>query len=433
MKTIFEKFLKLAKNTYDIEWIAEDRLSLLLVGLLYPVWGLLSLFIGMDFPGRDRGIGGRFIVGGIALSCLLASYVFLPLARRLGFVSTLCLSLAVAHYFYLVHVNQGHITYVIGSFILVSSIGSLINHGRHMLMLGAVSLMAAWWAGAGVGSLTFQSYFFFGISSTLLVTYVASRRRIYSIKKEKQAQVMIAAQQAKIAASSRLSALGEMAGGIAHEINTPLATIVMGAELAGVLLESNPVKVKEILKNISVTVEKIAQIIRGLRSFSRDAENDPFVNTSMEQVLNDVLSLCQAKIRYQNIKIEVTKNLPEILIDCRPMQLAQILMNLINNSIFELKSQIGACIHIQILDLGENVRIIVADNGPGVPPELRAKIFQPFFTTKEVGSGTGLGLSISKGLVEAHNGKLELESSEFGARFAITMPKRQETSSKKAA
>lgn len=229
--------------------------------------------------------------------------------------------------------------------------------------------------------------------------------------------------------ASRLASLGEMAGGIAHEINNPLAVIkgkcfqILQLQKRG---EFSYDGVEKLVRDIETISTRIASVVRGLKSFSREASDDPFVTQSIRAIIEDSLSFCEQKMKNENVTLHrLFAEKADIQVACRSAQIAQVIVNLLSNSMDALKTNKDAAIWIDIHDSGDSLRISVEDNGPGIPKEFAAKIMQPFFTTKPVGTGTGLGLSISKGIAQAHHGDLELESSERPTRFVLRLPKSQ--------
>jgi C4-dicarboxylate-specific signal transduction histidine kinase len=237
----------------------------------------------------------------------------------------------------------------------------------------------------------------------------------------------LTATQAMLVESGKLSALGEMAGGIAHEINNPLAVIYAKSSQLLDLLEDDPIDVPEIRKfiqSIYATTERITKIIRGLRSFSRNAANDPYDDVTVKTLVEDTIALCAEKFRMQKIDLRFTVGGdPNQLLQCRSTEISQVLLNFLNNAHDAIFSENERWIEIQTHDRGPSLEIWVTDSGKGIPEETAQKIFQPFFTTKEIGKGTGLGLSISKGIIEMHGGTLHIDRKCENTRFVILLPR----------
>lgn len=226
--------------------------------------------------------------------------------------------------------------------------------------------------------------------------------------------------------SAKLSSLGEMASGIAHEINNPL-TIISG--LAITLKRSNAEnendkKLNASLDRIIKMVDRIAKIIRGLRSFSRDSYNDPVIPTSVQKILLSTLDLCQERMINKHIGLKVTP-FEDVSVMAREIQISQVVMNLLSNSMDALENAQTKWIKIDVTDLGKFIAVRVTDSGAKIDDKISSKIMQPFFTTKSVGKGTGLGLSISKGIITAHEGHFYLDNDYPNTSFVIELPKAQ--------
>lgn len=229
---------------------------------------------------------------------------------------------------------------------------------------------------------------------------------------------------AKMIESAKLSSLGEMAGGIAHEINTPLAIIAAKTTLLidnysnGVASDSETITQ---LNKIRTTTNRIAKTVKGLRLFSRNTENDPKDSISVSSVLESTLDLCQERITQAGINLIKDFDC-ELVVLGRAAEVSQILMNLISNSIDAISTLSDKWIKFSYSRSKDMGSISITDSGTGIPKPIAEKIMNPFFTTKEVGKGTGLGLSISKGIVESYGGKLFYDSTTANTRFVIELP-----------
>jgi signal transduction histidine kinase len=232
-------------------------------------------------------------------------------------------------------------------------------------------------------------------------------------------------QRAQLVQSSKMSALGEMAGGIAHEINNPLSVIKGRAEQLARMLSRPEIdrdKAMEITRGIEKTTQRIAAIVKGLRTFSRSGELDPLAKTTLAEVVAASLELCQEKFKNGGVELRIAQ-VPSMSLYCRETQISQVILNLLGNAFDAVKGTEKPWVEIAYRELGESVEILVTDSGHGIPPEIETKIMQPFFTTKPVGQGTGLGLSISKGIIESHHGKLFLNRKCKNTQFVISLVK----------
>lgn len=221
--------------------------------------------------------------------------------------------------------------------------------------------------------------------------------------------------------SSKMASLGEMASGMAHEINNPLAIIQGKVKVISMMLEdlhiTNPNLFTEIHK-IKLTTDRIDKIVKGLRNFSRASNNDPFEPISLQKLLDETLDLCSEKFKAHGIDLKI-KSVPDVTILCRPSQISQVFINLLNNSSDAIENLDKKWIEISFQTLNNKVSIIFTDSGQGIPADIATKIMEPFFTTKEVRKGTGLGLSIAKSIVDTHHGSLWLDQSCNNTRFVI--------------
>lgn len=233
--------------------------------------------------------------------------------------------------------------------------------------------------------------------------------------------------QKTVAQSHKMAALGHMAAGIAHEVNNPLAIIQGKAEMLSYLASKGPVeqaKIEETSKVIQATVGRIVKIIRGLRVFSRSGEQDPRVLAKVSEIVDDTLEFCREKFRHKNIEVRVPKFSEDLALMCRPQQIEQVLLNLLNNSYDHILDLSERWVKVEVVDLGDQIEFSVTDSGQGLEGSAKDRIFEPFFTTKEIGKGVGLGLSISQGLIEEHGGIIRVDPYSRNTRFVFQIPKR---------
>lgn len=248
----------------------------------------------------------------------------------------------------------------------------------------------------------------------------------YEITDLKEAQRIILDQQEKLVAASRLSAIGEMAAAITHEINNPLGVILGRVEMLKSMLLDEKLDRDELLRiadTIEVTGQRIAKIIRSMKTMAHHQEEEAAQRVTVSSMLEDALALCQ--LRFEKHRIEFIKPaVPENLkVNCRSHQIVQVLVNLLNNSFDAISEKAEKWVQIEIQDKSEKVQISLTDSGNGIPPEVQQKMFNPFFSTKSVQYGTGLGLSISLSILQKNGGSLEYDRSCPNTRFVLTLPK----------
>lgn len=242
---------------------------------------------------------------------------------------------------------------------------------------------------------------------------------------------IIADQQRMLFEADKLSALGEMAAGIVHEIRNPLTSILLQAEFIrkrGEAVLRNPELVLKAFDRIGNDASRINRIIHGIRLISRDApdgsESSLLEECSIWPLVLDAVELCRERATRQGIRFTTDFAGEEPVVPGNPTQILQVLINLISNACDAVEALPERWVHVSCSAAREHAEIWVTDSGSGVPDSVREKIMQPFFTTKPLGKGTGLGLSISKKIVEAHRGALRLDEQSEHTRFVIRLPLR---------
>jgi len=225
---------------------------------------------------------------------------------------------------------------------------------------------------------------------------------------------------------SRLSTLGEMAAGIAHEINQPLTAISTYAQAGKRFLAQNHVDVADLSETFSLMdkqAQRAAEVIRSLRRLVRQ-KTTRREHLDCNQLIRDIVKLAETDIKSHNVEItlHLAPNLPEVAADS--VQLQQVILNLIRNALEAIRDsdKKGSIIIKTDIPSPEWIKMTVQDNGPGVAEEMLANVFSPFKTSKE--AGMGLGLSISRSIANAHGGELTFENSPGGggACFYFTLP-----------
>ncbi|MDH4149495.1 MAG: ATP-binding protein [Betaproteobacteria bacterium] len=306
----------------------------------------------------------------------------------------------------------------------------------------------------------------------ILIGYLLSRlavsyRLLESRVEERTRELSDALRQLKESESQliqteKMSSLGQMVAGVAHEINTPLAYVknslsaVAGQlpEVKKLIVETNKLlrlmednspdperlrvkytAVRDLIHYFAgeqalaemgklaqdglYGIEQISEIVVNLKNFSR-LDRSKVSSFNLNEGLESALILAKHELKHLTVK----KNLGEIpAITCSPSQLNQVFLNLINNAAQAIETGSGEITLSTRIEDPEHVAVEIADNGKGIPPEIISKIFDPFFTTKGVGKGTGLGLSISYKIIEQHGGRISVDSTPGqGTRFTIVLP-----------
>ena len=225
--------------------------------------------------------------------------------------------------------------------------------------------------------------------------------------------------QGQLIQAEKMSALGQLAGGLAHEINNPLSGIL---GLTQLVLEKTPADTQSCqdLKDIEKAVFRCKKIITSLLSFARQ-EKTRMEQVSVNEVIEETLTLCARQMELKRVRIEraFAQELPPVNADFQ--QLMQVFLNLLTNARDAMPE--GGVIKVSTRRAGSSVEVSVEDSGAGIPEDILGRIFDPFFTTKPAGQGTGLGLSVCLGIINKHNGAISAHSAPLkGSVFTVRLP-----------
>src|SRR2546430_568849 len=226
--------------------------------------------------------------------------------------------------------------------------------------------------------------------------------------------------QRELIAREKLATVGEIASGVAHEVNNPLAAIRMEAELLG--RASKDPETSTTAATITREVDRAARIVRSLLRLARRADTAP-TRVQMNDLVHDVAEIRKRVLRTESVEFRtgLDNSVPPVL--GLGQELQQVVINLVTNAEHVVRGRSPAIIRLTTQSREGWVRLTVEDSGPGVPREIRARIFDPFFTTKGPDEGTGLGLAICQRVVTEVGGKIWLEDSELGgAKFVVEVP-----------
>ena len=230
--------------------------------------------------------------------------------------------------------------------------------------------------------------------------------------------------QAKLIQVNKLTALGEIATGIAHEINQPLQVITIHADLCQEnLTDQNYHLVEKSFREIVNQVDRIEKIVKQVGSFARDSEFDSYKKEKPIEILNDVMTIIVNQ--YQQERVELRQVIPPSLpsLYCNRIQIEQVLVNLLINAKDSVETSQKKIVFIKAHEQSGSLYIQISDTGTGIDETKMNDIFSPFYTTKALGKGTGLGLSISDSIVHQHKGEIKVSSKVgLGSVFTVRLP-----------
>jgi signal transduction histidine kinase len=270
--------------------------------------------------------------------------------------------------------------------------------------------------------------------------------------------VRLSMAQEQLMQSEKLASIGQLAAGVAHEINNPIGYVFSNFETLGTyiarmlsmleayqqaeasiadsavrekmrslreemdmefLVEDIPLMMAESREGIT----RVRKIVQDLKDFSRVDANQEWQWADLHAGIDSTLNIVSNEVKYKADVVKQYGDIPEI--ECQPSHINQVIMNIVVNGAHAISGERGV-ITIRTGREGEQVWIEIADTGMGIPKDIQSRIFDPFFTTKQIGSGTGLGLSLSYGIIQKHNGQIEVHSEPGqGTTFRITLPIRQ--------
>lgn len=227
--------------------------------------------------------------------------------------------------------------------------------------------------------------------------------------------------QQELVQANRLAILGQVAAGVAHEINQPVATIRAYADNARVFLERGQNgSAEENLGEIAALTERIGTITEELKAFGRKGRTPPEA-VNLRSAIEGAVVLLRSRFAGRLEALSIALPSPDLTVTGNRVRLEQVLINLFQNALEALDGRMDARVEVSVQEISDEVAVRVSDNGPGIAPSIRHSLFTPFNTSKE--NGLGLGLVISKDIVADYGGRIEVESDENGATFIIYLRK----------
>jgi PAS domain S-box-containing protein len=237
-------------------------------------------------------------------------------------------------------------------------------------------------------------------------------------------ELLLKVQEKHLINASKYTSLGEMVSFIAHEIKSPLATVTYVMDKILKESKNNDVeKISDLSLKVKTILDKVFKLIAGLRHLSYDDSKLAFQKEKPIQIVYDAVIILGPFVQNAGVEFIIENNIPDgTAISCHPIQLSQVLINLINNAFHAIKDQSNSWIKLVLLNEGQNILFKVINSGPRINAEIEKNLFTPFFTSKGESSGTGLGLTISRRIAEKHNGNLIYKPENESTCFVLVIP-----------
>ncbi|OGS21896.1 MAG: hypothetical protein A3J83_04725 [Elusimicrobia bacterium RIFOXYA2_FULL_40_6] len=406
----------------ELNWVEQNRkkyffsfiASILVIYL--SIFGIVNIFTENHFI----GIFALSVDSVIILMCL-----YFMITKNLALTNYVFVSLVAILFLYLLFSggvnNTGCLwcyVYPLMTLFLLGYTGGLVLVSIFLFIVFMVFIVN-WPINVTIYSFDFKFRFIGSFFAVSVISFFFEYLRDITQKKLIQESLLKEELKTQLLQSEKIAAVGQLAGGVAHEINNPLGVILGFSQiLTKNLKENEPLYMP--LKSIEREAVRCKKLIGDLLTFSRTGKTIT-ESADINIVINGALSLVETKAKTSNI--EVIRNyeaeLPQITVNTNQIQ--QVIINLCNNAMDAMPE--GGKITITTKKLEQEIEIEVSDTGTGMSEETKKHLFEPFFTTKEVGKGTGLGLSLVYEIVKKHNGAIELESEVGkGTAFIIKLP-----------
>ncbi len=335
--------------------------------------------------------------------------------------------LTATQYLYLVYRNQIDESYITGAVVLLFGMTSVIESARFKMFVVFYFMFLSLVVSFAVdGARMFHP----ASKSSLLIISAATVALIVFITQHLygRMQTMLEKEISENNNLRKWSSLGQMAGGVAHEINSPLTSIYFAADnLHDVALEKKlPKEFFDDIDKIRSDAERISSIMKALRLLTKEGTKFDRDTVHLHKVCLDVIDLYRDQSKERNTQIlfktELTRR-PVVMGNSQ--SIAQVLVNLVKNAIEAIQVRDDKWISITLSENKDSFVILVQDSGYGIPKEVQDRIFEPFYSTKDIGHGMGIGLSLSRQIAIAHGGDLIVDNTYKNTTFKLTIPKIQ--------
>ena len=407
-------------NFKDLEKMRDlHRIQFLAAAAAALYWPWYFIFSAFSSHLQDDLLGRVFI-------SVFSGLVFIyskssrASAKRLRVYFDIGVITVLLHYTFLLANNDWDLNYKNAYIALIAILATSATRMKDYIAFAAIACILPVLVSPFAPPNSWASFLIFSLSNIAVLVFIGiTMARNFRYKNE---LIHSAESSTK---TGKLIALGQLASGMAHEINNPLAVIKgRSDQILMRAISDTPMDrdwLRSELSKIGVSVERIAKITRGLRSFARNSERDSFSEVTLQSWIKTTTDLCQERLVNNQVSIEIADS-PTVKVLGRESQLVQVLLNLLNNSIDALAHSSKKNIKIDFEVIDNKLKLFVSDSGPGIPEAVQHKLKEPFYSTKMISNGFGLGLSISRGIMENHSGSLTYISKSNKTCFCIEIP-----------
>lgn len=367
-------------------------------------------------PGGLDFFAGRVAVSAVSLFALILVSWMKPSHRLNIALFNLIGAAYIILYLYLLHINSWSLMYRWAYFVVGLVFSGCAYSWNSFIFLSLLSFIApvvsAFWSPLNF----YQLAHFHSSNIVIYITMGISLRNAFEFRKE------VISLTEKMTAASQLLFLGKMAGGIAHEVNNPLA--IINAMTERMKRDSDPAdsKLHDGINKIQAMVKRISKVTQGLLHFSKESGGETFDLIDIRSIVRELHSLTGERLKNSNVEFGI--NVPDepCQLHLQVDQVRLALVEILDNAIDAVRNVDQPKIELAVASREGRVLVAVTDNGRGIPPKIIHEIMHPFFTTKEVNQGMGLGLSVAQGIVRRNKGEIQIQSVPSLTTVMISFP-----------
>jgi signal transduction histidine kinase len=394
------------------------RIYILMIIIIFPLWS----FANQYFIAATNGYMDTYLM---RLSFVTPGILFYFLSFKSDFFKRnihwlfliVCICLIMGHG-YLASLSRFNYILVSGQILVMLLVSVHLDSIKHFLIFNTIALFVTLYPVEGIPAVP-RILYFLELLTVSLVTFVVLIQKLKLVKQIEESQKLLEKERLRSFNSQKRSSLGKMAAGVAHEINNPLAILILYSNKM-MKMGGKTEELIDLDKKHNKTVKRISKIVKGLISLSRDGSKDPHTEIEAHRFIQEVKDIYLVKLKNDGVILEI--NIPKDLkVYGRITELQQVFLGLVNNAYDAISLQKIKIINVNFIQMKQDIELTIQDNGIGVKAEIIDEIFDPFYSTKKTGEGMGLDLSISKGIIEDHGGNIFVDPENLST-FVVRIP-----------